>query len=271
MSRSLTNKLRRMKRKSLIGQIVLLFLGIQILFLSAFVSFDLPTATGQNLSCYAHNLAVDFVDILPAEYQEKCRERIPDLAKPLQPVRSSSYVPLLPVSVGLAYVLGVPLAVVASLVFISFGLLGPQCNFYPFAAGGGLTYLREPGFGYLLGLLPASWITALIAGEERSGWRQIFAILSGVATFHIVGLAILFGGAIITLFIDGDKAFLQSYPWLSEQMRNLSWYVLPYDFFFSLLLVGVSFPIKWLVGVLISPDIAMRGRGQPLEPGLESS
>jgi hypothetical protein len=41
----------------------------------------------------------------------------------------------------------------------------------------------------------------------------------------------------------------------------LSWYTLPYDFICSLILIGLGFPFRWLVNVLVAPDIAVSNKG----------
>ncbi|HMP51291.1 MAG TPA: hypothetical protein PKD05_07015, partial [Candidatus Melainabacteria bacterium] len=50
-------------------------------------------------------------------------------------------------------------------------------------------------------------------------------------------------------------------PWIFQYIRNLTWYSLPYDVIFAFLLVGLAFPLRWLVKTLTVPyDSPNKGR-----------
>lgn len=215
----------------------------------------------RNLERFAHRLEIDFVAQLPPVWRERILERFEVLSEPAQEVRFSRYMPVLPVAITLAYVQGLPLALISCSAFLLMGFLGPNQGLYLFAGGPGGSYWREPGFGYLLGIMAGAWFSAWISqGEERKSWRQLLSALGGIGIIHIAGLATMVAISFCVLLFEGESAFLQFRPWLGEQIRNLSWYALPYDALFATILVGLSFPLRWLFSALTSPDIAHKHR-----------
>lgn len=236
-------------------------LSCEILFFASFISVSLPTPTLKNLQRFTHNTQVDFVSKLPDKWQQRIHERIPAVSQPCEEVRYSSYVPLLPVSIAVAYTLGMPLAVFATGLYFLLGLVGAPQNLFLFASGGGMSYWKEPGFGYLLGIIGGAWFASWITPDEtRKSWRQLLAAVAGITIAHFVGLSYYFGSSIGVLLFEGESAYLHFQPWLSEHMRNLTWYTLPYDLLFATILIALSFPLRWLFAILCSPDIANKHR-----------
>jgi biotin transport system substrate-specific component len=61
-----------------------------------------------------------------------------------------------------------------------------------FARGGGLDYLKEPSFGYLLGFIPGAWLCGAIAFRARTRLEAMaFSALCGLFVIHICGLIYL--------------------------------------------------------------------------------
>ncbi len=261
MQSGFSKNLRSLKRRSFLGQLVVTLLSCELLFFASFVSLSLPTPTSRNLERYVHNTAVDFVNQLPSKWQERIREKLPATRDRMPDVRFSSYVPLLPVAMAVAYMLGLPLALIASSIYFGLGMLGANSGLFLFASGGGSSYCHEPGFGYLLGIIPGVWFASwLTSDEERKSWKQMLAATGGITITHICGLAYFFGSSIMVLLFEGEAAYLHYQPWLAEQIRNLSWYTLPYDLLFATILIALTFPLRWLFGILMSPDIANKNR-----------
>lgn len=248
------------RRKSLIGQIVVVLLGLQLLFLSSFVAFPVPTATRQNLNDCVHNQTVKLLAYLPERWQARLVEYFPRLSQPLKPVRHSVYVPMTPVAIFTGYALGWQLAVASSLLFLFAGLIGPRFDLYPFASGGGLSYYKELSFGYLLGMILASFCAGRITGAQRTSLRQVAAVLVGLACVHVTGLAYFLGSLVVGSFL---QAVPQWHAWAGEELRNLSWYPLVWDFIFAFALVGIGFPFRWLVSTLCAPDLSAKSRSEP--------
>ena len=63
-----------------------------------------------------------------------------------------------------------------------------------FAKGGGIDYIKEPTFGYLLGFVPGAWLCGFLAFRTRPRLESLaFSALGGLAVIHLVGLAYLVG------------------------------------------------------------------------------
>lgn len=247
-----------MKRQSIVGQLVLLALGVELLIFAAFTNLQLPTPTHRNIEHFTNQSIQNLLGVLPERFQIPVLERFPVLQGTTPDVRYNSYVPLAPVALFLGYVLGVPLGMAATVVFFFLGLIGPYVGFMPFAAGGGIRYYQQPSFGYLLGLTASAWVSGRITSAGASSLRQLGAVAGGLFAFHATGLLYLMGACLGLLLFEGDKSYVRWQPWLFESIRNLSWYTLPYDVIFSLALIGVAYPFRWLTSVLTAPDIGVR-------------
>ena len=258
MQWAISGNIRRMRRKSFIGQLVLVALGVELLLFASFTSLQLPTATLKNLERFATLTAQEAIVYLPEHWRNEAVAQLPALSQPIAEVRFSPYVPLIPTALFLGYALGVPLGLLSAFGFLLLGLLGPQIGVLPFAAGGGFEYCRQPTFGYLLGITVAAWFSGRVTMSANTSLRQLLAVAGGLVFAHGFGLLYLLGGALGVLLFEGDAAYLKWQPWLFENIRNLSWYALPYDAVFALTLVGLGFPVRWLTSVLTAPDIAMR-------------
>lgn len=262
MRLAIAGKVEELKRKSVVGQIVVVVISVQLLFFGSFISLLLPVATQKNLMAFVHNQELAILYMLPASWQTKAIERLPGLSAPAANVRYSSYVPTIPLSIFLGYVLGATLGLISAALYFLLGITAPLAGIYPLAAGGGFDYYGQPGFGYLVGVVLAAWCAGYASSKRRTSFRQSLAVLSGLAAAHLIGLFYLLGSCLVSLFVEGTPGFPQWRPWVFEEVRNLSWYPLPYDLLFSLALIGVGFPFRWLVHTLTAPDIAAKARPQ---------
>ena len=260
MQTGFKQNLRSLKRKSFIGQLVVTLLACELLFFASFISLNLPTPTQHNLEKFVQSVGVGLVANAPDTWKSRIEASFPALKESTKEVRYSSYVPLLPVAITLAYSLGLPLALFAPIIYLLVGFIGPKLGLFPFASGGGFEYWQEPGCPYLFGIVFGSLFSAWITPDERKSWRQLLAAFGGISITHLVGLTFVFGGSISVLLFEGESTYLHYQPYLAEQIRNLTWYCLPYDLLFATMLVAVSFPIRWLFSTLTAPDIASRHR-----------
>ena len=70
-------------------------------------------------------------------------------------------------------------------VYVLLGLVGVPI----FAQGGGFSYVLQPTFGFLLGLIPAACITGMIARRKTASfWWLLLACLAGTAAVYVIGL-----------------------------------------------------------------------------------
>ena len=61
-----------------------------------------------------------------------------------------------------------------------------------FAQGGGMGYIKQPHFGYLLGFIPGAWVCGLLAFQAPPKLESLaFSSICGLLTVHVSGLAYL--------------------------------------------------------------------------------
>ena len=76
----------------------------------------------------------------------------------------------------------------SQLVYVALGLLGLPI----FTAGGGVGYVFQPSFGFLLGLIPSAWVIGALAGGSAPLPRLVGACLAGLAVLYLVGLPYMY-------------------------------------------------------------------------------
>ncbi len=81
-------------------------------------------------------------------------------------------------------------------VYVALGLLGLPI----FTQGGGLGYVFQPSFGFLLGIIPAAALTGLLAGERGEVKRVVPACIAGLAVMYLIGVPYM--GMILTLYME---------------------------------------------------------------------
>ncbi len=257
---------RRSVRKSIVGQVILVMLGIELLFAATFTCLEVPVPAGKNIRASVEKAIAVVQASIPQQLKEKAAKyvpainNVPQVQAPAE-IRYSIYTPQTPVAIFVGYTLGWPIATIACATFLVMGLLGPFFNFHPFASGGGVNYYLEPGFGYLLGMVAATWAVGYITRNSRTSLNQALALLAGLAAVHVIGLAYLLGTCVVLAVVEGSGVQPGWQQWLFQEFRNLSWYQLPYDALFGVLAVGAGFPVRWLSGRLIAPDIGLKKDG----------
>jgi biotin transport system substrate-specific component len=64
--------------------------------------------------------------------------------------------------------------------------------FTVFTQGGGIEYLKQPHFGYLLGFIPGAWVCGFLAFQASPKLESLaFSCLCGLLTIHLTGLGYL--------------------------------------------------------------------------------
>lgn len=81
--------------------------------------------------------------------------------------------------------LGAGWGAVSQAVYVLLGLVGLPI----FSLGGGVSYVLQPTFGFVLGLIPAAWVIGRLAGRPVRFWRALAAMLAGLCVIYAVGLA----------------------------------------------------------------------------------
>ena len=150
-----------------------------------------------------------------------------------------SIIPQVPAVMFVVGLLGRRLGITSIVIYILTGLfLLPV-----FALGGGIRYILEPGFGYIMAYIPAVFFTGSILKSGFSIKNILKAALIGVVTIHFIGI-------IYMLFICAVKhegwAFIKGWI-LSQSMLKIA-----YDYVLSLIALFAAKYANKYVKYLIS-------------------
>lgn len=122
---------------------------------------------------------------------------------------SSFYIiPQIPIIMFICSMLGKRMALTSVLLYIITGLLIAPV----FALGGGLRYIGEYSFGYILAYIPAIIFSGNILKRNYSFKNMIQATLCGVLTIHFLGIIYMI---IIALLKHEGSAFISG--WIGAQ------------------------------------------------------
>ena len=80
--------------------------------------------------------------------------------------------------------LGKKYGALSQAVYVLLGLVGVPI----FALGGGFSYIFQPTFGFLLGLIPSAWVIGSLARRPLTFWRSVTAMLAGLAVLYAIGV-----------------------------------------------------------------------------------
>ena len=94
-----------------------------------------------------------------------------------------------------ALLCGARVGLMTAVAYLAFGLT----QFPVFHAGGGPDYVLEPGFGYLLGLMPGAWLVGRIGQQVslRDPFSLWFVTMVGVVVVSLFGGMYLLLGAVV--------------------------------------------------------------------------
>ena len=84
--------------------------------------------------------------------------------------------------------LGAKWGAVSQTVYVVLGLVGLPV----FTMGGGIGYVMQPSFGFLLGLIPTAWVIGRLTEKKNGHWRIALACLAGLAVLYLIGLPYMY-------------------------------------------------------------------------------
>ena len=205
-------------------------LTLGALVLTGLCSFLIVIATFTQFDFNHYILPFDFLSYLDADFKNP--------AVLTHFIKHYRYIPQIPAIMFIVALLGRRFGITSVLIYILVGLfLAPV-----FALGGGLTYVFQYGFGYIIAYIPAVFFAGSIL---RSGltYRNIAqATLVGVLTIHIVG--ILYMLFIATLQKESSSMI---FGWIAAQ----SGAKILYDLLFGFIAMVIAKFTKKLLWVAI--------------------
>lgn len=138
-------------------------------------------------------------------------------------IRTYRYIPQIPVVFFIIALLGRKFGVLSILGYIVLGMFFPI-----FALGGGISYIFEYGFGYILAFIPVIILVGTLLKVKTDFFRILLWVVVGVLAIHILGVLYL-------LFVS----VLQHAPMelVSSWIASQSGVQIIYDIMFSLLAV----------------------------------
>lgn len=126
-------------------------------------------------------------------------------------IQKVSYIPQIPVIMFIAGLLGKRYGSISVLLYIITGLF-----FVPvFALGGGLDYILNFNFGYILAYLPGVYFASKFITQNTSIFRLIFANIAGICIIHLIGIIYL-----SIIFIIEKENISTILAWISNQTLN---------------------------------------------------
>lgn len=150
--------------------------------------------------------------------------------------KSYRYIPQIPTVFFIVALMGRKFGTLAICAFILLGMFFPI-----FALGGGISYLLEYGFGYILAFIPAIFFTGTLLKVKTDFLRIVLMSVLGVLSIHILGiLYMLFIATLRHASMDVVSS------WIIAQ----SGVQIFYDMFFAILAVYLgrwAKRILWLV------------------------
>ena len=94
-------------------------------------------------------------------------------------------------------------------VYVLIGLVGVPI----FALGGGFSYVLQPTFGFLLGLIPSAFVIGKLAKRPLTFWGTALAMLAGLAVLYAIGVP----------YISWRSPLFPILPWISFLSRRSGW------------------------------------------------
>ena len=152
-------------------------------------------------------------------------------------IKSYKYIPQIPIVFFIVALMGRKFGILAIVSYIILGFFFPI-----FALGGGISYLFEYGFGYILAFIPAVFFVVTILKTKPDFLRIFLISIIGVVIIHILGILYMlfistlrhapmdlvmswiFSQSGIQIFYDIFFSFLAIY--LGRQLRKLLWIVM---------------------------------------------
>ena len=152
-------------------------------------------------------------------------------------IKKYEYIPQIPVIFFIVSLMGRKFGILAIVSYIILGLFFPI-----FALGGGISYLFEYGFGYILAFLPAVFFVGTLFKGKSSFIRTVAMSAVGVITIHLLGILYM-------LFISTVRHAPMEI--VSSWILSQSGIQIFYDIFFTILALYFGRQIRKLLWIVM--------------------
>lgn len=152
-------------------------------------------------------------------------------------IKSYDYIPQIPVIFFIVALMGRKFGILAIIGYIILGMFFPI-----FALGGGVSYLFEYGFGYILAYLPAVFFAGTLLKGKTDYLRIPVISLVGVITIHVLGILYLL---FVSTLRHAPIELITS--WISSQ----SGVQILYDIFFTILAIILGKQMRKLLWIVM--------------------
>lgn len=99
--------------------------------------------------------------------------------------------------------LGAKYGAISQAVYVLLGLVGLPI----FTMGGGFSYVLQPSFGFLVGLIPSAWVIGTLCKNAKSFWPMALGILAGLAVLYLISTPYM--GLILNLYLGKGMSVWQ--------------------------------------------------------------
>lgn len=224
MSKRISKQLNSFKYK---GEPIKITLGT--LILAALCVLLLIVATFTQVTLTHLYLPSDFISFLSQDPTDS--EILSHFTKTYR------YIPQIPMVFFTIALLGRKFGILAISLYIILGMFFPV-----FALGGGVSYLFEYGFGYILAFIPATFFSGTLLKVKTDFLRIVLLSTLGVCAIHILGvLYMLF----IATLRHAPMDLISS--WISSQSGEQ----VLYDIFFAVVAIYLGRLIRKLVWIIM--------------------
>ena len=224
MSKRISKELNSFKYKGepikiTIGTLILTCLCVLLLIIATFTQVTLTHP-------YLPTDASSFLAMEPTDYE---------IANHF--TKTYRYIPQIPMIFFIVGLLGRKFGILAITMYILLGMFFPI-----FALGGGVSYMFEYGFGYILAFVPAIFFSGTLLKVKTDFLRIVLLSVLGVLAIHILGVLYM-------LFI----ATLRHAPMelVSSWIASQSGVQILYDMFFSIMSIYLGRFTRKLVWIVM--------------------
>lgn len=153
-------------------------------------------------------------------------------------VQNFNYIPQIPIVLFIGALMGYRLGILAILAYILIGLLG----FPVFGLGGGIKYVFQPSFGYILGYLFGAFFVAKNLENNNSPLAIFLSSIIGVLLIHLIGIGYL---VLISIFQHQPMPIVFGWVWILTGVQLI------YDLVISIVAVALARPVRALLWIAI--------------------